>query len=103
MPHAFVALDLWSKNLWVNTGGQEIKQTPPLVGLGWVMRWPIPPLRTEAMDELLTSLTPHAEALCARVEIVRGPVEGGVRLLAGAGTSLDAIQWKCAEMWRGRL
>jgi len=99
--YSFVALDLSSGQMWTHTGDWTIKATPIMVDLGWVMRWPIPPLETDRANDLLDTLRPHAQALCGRVELlVSDPA--GIMMRAGAGTSIDAIQWAVAAAWRER-
>lgn len=96
--YAFVALDLSSGTLWTHAGDSMIKATPLLVTMSWVMRWPIPLLAAGCATSLLTAITPHATALCSRVELlVSAPA--GIMMRAGAGASLDAIHWAVAEAW----
>lgn len=99
--HPVVTLEVWSGKLSVHTASPTAGAAPALVGLSWVMQWPIPPLRPDQEAALLAALAPHAEALCRQVELVRGHDSlCGLRMLPGAGTAIDAILWKCAEMWQ---
>ncbi|MFI5867754.1 hypothetical protein [Streptomyces sp. NPDC051546] len=95
---AFIAVDLAGKEIYVYVADEYAEKVPPLVGVGWSMRWPIPPLGNDAANVLMSSIAPHARNLFSSAVVSVEPL--GVMLNSGAGTSIDEIQRKCAAAWR---
>ncbi|MFD9819074.1 hypothetical protein [Streptomyces violascens] len=95
----FVSVDLMYGNLSVYGADEYAETAPALVGAGWHMRWPIPPLDNNQANALLKEIAPHVQALYKMVSIRDEPL--GVILYGGAGTSIDAIQRQCAAAWQG--
>ncbi|MGW5851973.1 hypothetical protein ACWFQ8_29185 [Streptomyces sp. NPDC055254] len=96
---AFVSFDLVHGVLRAVVTDDYAKVPPVLVGVGWHMRWPIPPVPNDRVNELLDDLAEHAENLQRQSAMRVEPDPPGVILYAGAGTSIDAIQRECAALW----
>ncbi|MFF4392943.1 hypothetical protein ACFY0G_40415 [Streptomyces sp. NPDC001552] len=100
---AFVSFDLVHGVLKVAFTDEYAKIPPVLVGIGWNMRWPIPPVSDDRANAFLDDLAEHVENLQRQSAIRVEPDPPGVILYAGAGTSIDAIQRKCAALWSETL
>ncbi|MFF5809098.1 hypothetical protein [Streptomyces sp. NPDC012746] len=97
---AFVSFDLVHGVIRAVVTDEYAKVPPVLVGVGWHMRWPIPPIPNDRVNELLDNLAEHAEHLQRQSAVRVEPDPPGVILYAGAGASIDAIQRECAALWR---
>ncbi|MFD8147366.1 hypothetical protein [Streptomyces sp. NPDC059708] len=96
---AFVSLDLVTGVLRAHGVPEEYATVAPAtVAACREMRWPVAPMSAGEANELLSSLVPHARALLGNTVI--DPAELGVRLVRGAGQSLDAVHRLCAGTWR---
>lgn len=97
-PHAYVSLDLAAGKLSAHGADEFAYAAPLLVDLGWVIRWPIPPLSNREANALLCDLVEHAARVVSRCTIGYKPDLLGNR--APRRSALDTIHRRCAETWR---
>ncbi|GHI39817.1 MULTISPECIES: hypothetical protein [Streptomyces] len=97
---AFLSVDLVHGRIRAYAADEYADIAPVLVGSGWHMRWPIPPIGNLRANALIADAAKHADNLFNMVSLRIEPDPHGVTLYAGAGTAIDAIQRRCAEEWR---
>ncbi|WP_093618419.1 hypothetical protein [Streptomyces indicus] len=97
---AFLSVDLVHGRIRTYSADEYADIAPVLVGIGWHMRWPIPPVDNATANALIADTASHADNLFNMVTVRVEPDPHGVILYAGAGTSIDAIQRRCAREWR---
>ncbi|MGW2456760.1 hypothetical protein ACWCTA_36355 [Streptomyces sp. NPDC001704] len=97
---AFLSVDLVHGRIRAYSADEYADITPALVGSGWHMRWPIPQIDNARANALIADTAKHADNLFSMISLRIEPDPHGVILYAGAGTSIDAIQRRCAEEWR---
>ncbi|TLQ38865.1 hypothetical protein [Streptomyces marianii] len=97
---AFVSVDLVHGRIRAYASVEYADITPVLVGTGWHMRWPIPPVDNDRANGLIDAIADHAENLFRMISVRDEPDPCGVILYAGAGTCIDEIQRRCAEEWK---
>ncbi|MFJ1664592.1 hypothetical protein [Streptomyces anthocyanicus] len=96
---AFLSVDLVHGRIRVYSADEYADIAPVLVGSGWHMRWPIPPVGNARANALIADTANHADNLFNGVSLRTEPDPHGVILYAGAGTAIDAIQRRCAREW----
>ena len=97
---AFLSVDLVHGRMRTYAADEYADTTPALVGCGWHMRWPIPPIDNDRANQLMKAVSDSVDNLF-RMTAIRGEEDAlGVILYGGAGTSVDLIQRECAEAWR---
>lgn len=91
---AFVTLNAVSGTLRTHVAGG--KKPPAVVGVLYVLRWPIAPVTNDRANALLNEIAPRAAAVVQRINL---EAPGGVLFPTGLGTALDRIQVACAATW----
>lgn len=97
---AFLSVDLVHGRIRAYAATEYAAVPPVLVGAGWHMRWPIPPVDNKRANALIADSAEYAENLFRMVAVREDPDPSGLILYVGAGASIDAIQRRCAEEWR---
>lgn len=91
---AFVTLNAVNGSLRTHVAGG--KKPPAVVGVLYVLRWPIAPVTNDRANALLKEIAPRAAAVVQRINL---QAPGGVLFPTGLGTALDRIQMACAATW----
>ncbi|MEU6467484.1 hypothetical protein [Streptomyces sp. NPDC046976] len=97
---AFLLVDLVHGRIRAYSADEYADIAPVLVGSGWHMRWPIPPISNARANALIADTAKRADNLFKMVSLRVDPDPHGVILYAGAGAAIDAIQRRCAEEWK---
>ncbi|MFB7012297.1 MULTISPECIES: hypothetical protein [unclassified Streptomyces] len=97
---AFLSVDLVYGRIRAYVADEYADVAPVLVGAGWHMRWPIPPVDNSRANNLITDVSEHVANLLRTVSVREEPDPVGVILYIGSGSSIDAIQRRCVEEWR---
>ncbi|MBK6015801.1 hypothetical protein [Streptomyces sp. MBT53] len=95
---AFLSIDLVHGRMRAYSGDEYAETAPALVGSGWHMRWSIPPVDNDRANQLLNDVADSAANLFGKSAIREEPL--GVILYGGAGTSVDLINRRCADLWK---
>ncbi|MFI1568891.1 hypothetical protein ACH4ZX_38760 [Streptomyces sp. NPDC020490] len=95
---AFLSIDLVHGRIRAYSGDEYADTAPLLVGSGWHMRWPIPPVDNDRANRLLNDLADSAANLFRKSSVRKDPLS--VILYGGAGTSVDIINRRCADLWQ---
>ncbi|WP_331720117.1 hypothetical protein OG762_51715 (plasmid) [Streptomyces sp. NBC_01136] len=95
---AFISIDLLHGRIRAYSTEEYAEIAPVLVGSGWHMRWPIPPVDNDRANRLLNDVADSAASLFGHSTIREEPL--CVILYGGAGVSVDNINRRCADLWR---
>lgn len=94
---AFVELDPERRTLGCETNPEIGNAVPADVWYGRLLRWPIPPLRADAANDLLAALAPLAERVAAGYSVEWDGTNHVGRLTDSARQACDAIERWCDQ------
>jgi hypothetical protein len=97
---AFVSVGLVHGRIRAYAAVEYATVAPALVGSGWHMRWPIPPVSNDRANRLIDDIAESVVRLFGAAVIREDPDPHGVIPYAGAWACIDAIQRRWTGEWR---